>query len=105
YSSDEHYYMQPGWYLDNVHRFDAFDRAKPKVFVGEYASEDNRQFNAVAEAAYLTGIERNADIVDMACYAPLFAKYGSTQWTKADLIWFDNQQLVKTPNYYVQQLF
>ncbi|WP_442485250.1 alpha-L-arabinofuranosidase C-terminal domain-containing protein [Aeoliella sp. SH292] len=105
YSSDEHYYMQPGWYLDNVRRFDAFDRAKPKVFVGEYASEDNRQFNAVAEAAYLTGIERNADIVDMACYAPLFAKYGSTQWTKADLIWFDNQQLVKTPNYYVQQLF
>lgn len=105
YSTDEHYYMPPQWYLDNIHRFDNFDRSKPKVFVGEYASEGNTQFNAVAEAAYLTGVERNADIVDMTCYAPLFAKYGSTQWTKADLIWFDNKSLVKTPNYYVQQLF
>ncbi|WP_425395557.1 alpha-L-arabinofuranosidase C-terminal domain-containing protein [Aeoliella sp.] len=105
YSSDEHYYMPPEWYLSNVHRFDNFDRSKPKVFVGEYASEGNTQYNAVAEAAYLTGVERNADIVDMTCYAPLFAKYGSTQWTKADLIWFDNKSLVKTPNYYVQQFF
>jgi alpha-L-arabinofuranosidase len=105
YSTDEHYYMQPGWYLDNVHRFDKFDRRKPKVFVGEYASEGNTQFNAVAEAAYLTGVERNADIVHMTCYAPLFAKLGFTQWTKANLIWFNNEALVKTPNYYVQQLF
>jgi alpha-L-arabinofuranosidase len=105
YSTDEHYYMQPGWYLDNINRFDKFDRRKPKVFVGEYASEGNTQFNAVAEAAYLTGVERNADVVDMTCYAPLFAKNKFTQWTKANLIWFTNDALVKTPNYYVQQLF
>jgi alpha-L-arabinofuranosidase len=105
YNSDEHYYMSPDWYLRNVNRFDNFDRNKPKIFVGEYASEGNTLFNAVAEAAYLTGVERNGDMVDMTCYAPLFAKIGSTQWTKADLIWFTNKQVVKTPNYYVQQLF
>ena len=105
YSTDEHYYMPPNWYLENAARFDSFRRNEPKVFVGEYASEGNTQFNAVAEAAYLTGVERNADIVDMTCYAPLFAKYDFTQWPRADLIWFDNQELVKTPNYYVQQLF
>lgn len=105
YSTDEHYYMQPGWFLNNVNRFDKFDRRKPKIFVGEYASEGNKQFNAVAEAAFLTGIERNADVVDMTCYAPLFAKFGFTQWTHADLIWFTNNAVVKTPNYYVQQLF
>ena len=105
YSSDEHYYMPPSWYLANVDRFDKFDRKLPKIFVGEYASEGNTQFNAVAEAAYLTGIERNADIVDMTCYAPLFAKIRATQWPRADLIWFTNDRLMKTPNYYVQQLF
>ena len=105
FSTDEHYYMQPGWFLDNTHRFDNFDRRKPKIFVGEYASEGNTLFNAVAEAAFLCGVERNADIVDMTCYAPLFAKYDFTQWTRANLIWFDNQRVVKTPNYYVQQLF
>ncbi|QDU55511.1 alpha-L-arabinofuranosidase C-terminal domain-containing protein [Aeoliella mucimassa] len=105
YSSDEHYYMNPNWYLSNTRRFDSFDRNKPKIFVGEYASEGNSMFNAMAEAAYLTGIERNADIVDMTCYAPLLAKYNYTQWPKADLIWFDNTQVVRTPNYYVQQMF
>lgn len=105
YSSDEHYYMNPQWYLDNVDRFDEFDRDKPKIFVGEYASEGNTQFNAVAEAAFLTGVERNADLVDMTCYAPLFAHVDHTQWTRANLIWFDQRRLVKTPNYYVQQMF
>ena len=60
YSTDEHYYMRPNWYLENINRFDNFNRDKPKVFVGEYASEGNTQFNAVAEAAYLMGIERNS---------------------------------------------
>lgn len=105
YSTDEHYYMSPNWFVQNADRFDSFDRSQPKVFVGEYASEGNTLVNAVAEAAYLTGVERNADIVDMTCYAPLFAKYDYTQWSAADLIWFDNEKLVKTPNYYVQQLF
>jgi len=104
YSSDEHYYMSPQWFIANQNRFDKFDRSKPKIFVGEYASQGNTLFNALAEAVYLTGIERNGDIVDMACYAPLFANVNHTQW-KTDLIYFDNRNLVKTPNYYVQQLF
>jgi alpha-L-arabinofuranosidase len=105
HSSDEHYYMPPSWFVNNSHRFDTFDRNKPMIFVGEYASEGNAQSNAIAEAVYLTGIERNADIVDMTCYAPLLAKYEHAQWTRADLIWFDNEQIVRTPNYYVQQMF
>lgn len=105
YSFDEHHYMHPDWYLNNTHRFDTFDRRAPKVFIGEYASEGNAQFNAVAEAAYLTGVERNADLVEMTAYAPLLAKIGRTQWNKANLIWFTNNTVVKTPNYYVQQLF
>ena len=105
YSTDEHYYLPPYWYFANTNRFDTFRRDKPKIFVGEYASEGNTLYNALSEAAYLTGIERNADIVDMTCYAPLFAKYDYTQWTAANMIWFDNKTVVRTPNYYVQQLF
>jgi len=103
--SDEHYYQAPEWFINNQHRFDDFDRSKPKVFVGEYASRGNSLYNAVAEACYLTGIERNADIVHMTAYAPLFARYGFTQWRAANLIWFDHKTVVRTPNYYVQQLF
>lgn len=105
HSSDEHYYSHPEWYLQNLDRFDRVERSGPKIFVGEYASRGNTMFNAVAEAAYLTGIERNGDVVDMACYAPLLARYGFTQWGAANLIWFDHRTVVRTPNYYVQQLF
>ncbi len=107
YSSDEHYYMSPDWFIANQNRFDNFDRSKPKIFVGEYASHShgNTLYDAVAEAAFLTGVERNGDIVDMTCYAPLFAHVDHTQWGAADLIWFDKRTTVKTPNYYVQQLF
>ena len=104
YSSDEHYYEPPGWFIANQNRFDSFDRSKPKIFVGEYGSQGNTLFNAIAEAAYLTGIERNGDIVDMACYAPLFANVEHIQWTP-DLIFFNKRKVVRTPNYYVQQLF
>ncbi len=108
YSSDEHYYMPPQWFLDNTHRFDNFDRSKPKIFVGEYAAHEsdrrNTQFSAISEAAYLTGIERNGDMVDMTCYAPLFGHLLHSQWNP-DLIYFDNRKLIKTANYYVQQLF
>ncbi|TWT85158.1 Extracellular exo-alpha-L-arabinofuranosidase precursor [Planctomycetes bacterium CA13] len=103
--SDEHYYESPEWFIANAHRFDNFDRSKTKVFVGEYASRGNQLYNAVAEAVYLTGIERNADLVQMTAYAPLFARYDYTQWTAADLIWFNHDTVVRTPNYYVQQLF
>lgn len=104
YSSDEHYYERPDWFIRNQHRFDDFDRNKPKIFVGEYASTGNTLFNALSEAAYLTGIERNGDIVDMTCYAPLFARNEVGGW-RPDLIFFDNRQVMLTPNYHVQQLF
>lgn len=104
YSSDEHYYEDPAWYLDNVKRFDTFDRNKPKIFVGEYASKGSTLFNALSEAAYLTGIERNGDIVDMTCYAPLFGNIHHCQWNP-NLIYFDQRTVVRTPNYHVQQLF
>ena len=104
HSSDEHYYESPDWFIAQQHRFDSFDRKKPKIFVGEYASQGNTLYNALGEAVYLTGIERNGDIVDMACYAPLFARIGRTQWTP-DLIFFDQRNVVLPPNYYVQQLF
>ncbi|TWU37438.1 alpha-L-arabinofuranosidase C-terminal domain-containing protein [Novipirellula artificiosorum] len=103
--SDEHYYQAPKWFINNQHRFDDWDRSLVPVFVGEYASRGNAMLNAVSEAAYLTGIERNGDIVHMTAYAPLFARYGFTQWKTANLIWFDHKTVVKTPNYHVQQLF
>jgi len=108
YSSDEHYYMSPQWFFANTDRFDSFDRSKPLIFIGEYAAHDversNTLYSALSEAAYLTGVERNADIVDMTCYAPLFGHRYHSQW-EPDLIYFDNRDVVKSANYYIQQLF
>ncbi len=101
---DEHYYKEPQWFLNNQYRYDAYDRNKAKVYLGEYASWGNKLHNALAEAIYMVGLERNGDVVRMASYAPLLAKKGRTQW-KTDLIFFDNKSVVLTPNYYVQQLF
>jgi alpha-L-arabinofuranosidase len=110
---DEHCYDKPQWFFENTHRYDHYDRSGPKVFMGEYAAQSvavlstNNQNNletALAEAAYLTGLERNADVVRMASYAPLFAHVDGWQW-KPDLIWTDNLRVFGTPNYYVQQLF
>jgi alpha-L-arabinofuranosidase len=101
---DEHYYESPKWFLTNNRRYDTYDRAKPKVYLGEYASRGNTLFNAVAEAAYMTSLERNGDVVRLASYAPLLAKEGHTQWNP-DLIYFNNSTVVPTVNYYVQQLF
>ncbi len=101
---DEHYYEKPKWFLTNNRRYDTYDRAKPKVYLGEYASWGNTLFNAVAEAAYMTSLERNGDVVHLASYAPLLAKEGHTQWNP-DLIYFNNRTVVPTANYYVQQLF
>jgi alpha-L-arabinofuranosidase len=105
HSSDEHYYNDPAWFIKNQNRFDTVDRNGPKRFVGEYASNGNTLFNAIAEAVYLTGIERNGDIVEMAAYAPLLAHVDHIDWPKANMIYFDRNGLVKTPNYYVQQMF
>jgi alpha-N-arabinofuranosidase len=110
---DEHYYMSPEWFLQNSGRYDHYDRSGPKVFAGEYAAQttgaarpDNRNNwqAALAEAAFMTGLERNGDVVRMASYAPLLAHVDAWQWTP-DLIWFDNLRSYGTPNYYVQQIF
>ena len=110
---DEHFYSSCDWFLQNATRYDHYDRNGPKIFVGEYAAQSDRIGSlknvnnlrtALAEAAFMTGIERNADVVTMASYAPLFAHVTDWQWTP-DLIWFDNARSYASPNYYVQQLF
>jgi len=105
---DEHYYKDPQWFLSNAKRYDTYDRKGPKVFAGEYACHPSNKKNdfegALSEAAFMTGFERNADVVNMCTYAPLFAHVDGWQW-RPDLIWFDNLRSVKTPNYYVQQLY
>jgi len=110
---DEHYYMNPQWFLANAGRYDHYDRSGPKVFAGEYAAQTagvarsdnhNNWEAAITEAAFMTGLERNADVVRMASYAPLFAHVDAWQWTP-DAIWFDNLRSYGTPNYYVQALF
>jgi alpha-L-arabinofuranosidase len=101
---DEHYYESPQWFLANNQRYDSYDRRKPKVYLGEYASRGNALFNALAEAAYMTSLERNGDVVRLASYAPLLAREGHTQWNP-DLIYFNNSTVVPTVNYYVQALF
>lgn len=101
---DEHYYMEPKWFLDNHFRYDAYDRNKSKVYIGEYASRGNSLFNALCEAAYMTSLERNGDVVHMASYAPLLANQSHTSWNP-NLIYFSNTAVAPTVNYYVQQLF
>ena len=110
---DEHSYAKPAWFFDNAHRYDNYDRNGPKVFMGEYAAQSDHTVSvknrntfecALAEAAYLTGLERNADVVRMASYAPLFAHIDAWQWTP-NLIWTDNLRTVRTANYQVQSLF
>ncbi len=101
---DEHYYCQPDWFLTNGHRYDSYKRNSTRVYLGEYASWGNKTRNAIAEAAFMTSLERNADVVSMASYAPLLAKAGFTQW-KTDMIFFNNIKACATINYYVQKLF
>jgi alpha-L-arabinofuranosidase len=110
---DEHSYALPDWFFSNTHRYDSYDRNGPKVFMGEYAAQSvavvstknrNNLECALAEAAYLTGLERNADVVRMASYAPLFSNTEAWQWTP-DLIWVDSLHVSLTPNYFVQQMY
>lgn len=95
---DEHYYTNPGWFLANQCRYDSYNRNASRVYLGEYASWGNKLINAIAEAAYMTSLERNGDVVWMASYAPMLAKKGFTQW-KTDMIFFDNVHICPTPNY------
>lgn len=105
---DEHYYQSLPWFWNNLHRYDSYDRTKSKVYLGEYAAHDERRRttlrSALAEAAFLTGLERNADVVPFASYAPLLGKRGFTQWNP-NLIYFSNTEVAPTINYHVQQLF
>jgi alpha-N-arabinofuranosidase len=110
---DEHYYANPEWFFQNATRYDNYDRNSFKIFAGEYAAQSkftcspDNQNNwkcALSEAAFMTGLERNADVVYMCSYAPLFAHVDAWQWTP-DLIWFDNLRSLGTANYYVQKLF
>ena len=105
---DEHYYKSPEWFRSNAGRYDNYDRKGPKVFAGEYAAHAKHDPNsweaALSEAAFMTGLERNADVVYQATYAPLFAHVEGWQW-RPDLIWFDNLTSVRSANYYVQQLY
>ncbi|MDR2773388.1 MAG: carbohydrate binding domain-containing protein [Tannerella sp.] len=106
---DEHFYRPEEWFLRQGARYDDYDRNGPKVFAGEYACHGRgkkwNHFNAaLLEAAFMTGLERNADIVHMATYAPLFAHVEGWQW-RPDMIWFDNMNCVRTTSYYVQQLY
>jgi alpha-N-arabinofuranosidase len=110
---DEHFYQPPSWFLENVGRYDSYPRQGPRVFVGEYAAHLPGGANgmrpstleaALAESAFMTGLERNADLVTMSAYAPLLAHVDGWQWTP-NLIWFDNLRSFGTPSYYAQQLF
>jgi alpha-L-arabinofuranosidase len=110
---DEHCYSNPEWFFNNTHRYDQYDPKGPKVFMGEYAAQSDKVVSvrnrnnlecALAEAAYMIGLERNAGVVRMASYAPLFAHVDAWQWTP-NLIWTDNLRVYGTPSYYTQQLF
>jgi alpha-L-arabinofuranosidase len=100
---DEHGYKSPRWLFENLDRYDHYDRSGPGVYLGEYGSKGNTLLNALAEAAYMMALERNGDIVRLASYAPLLAKVDHTQWVP-DLIYFDNQRVLRTANYWVQQM-
>ncbi len=112
YAVDEHYYVKPEWFYDHTNFYDEYPR-NVKVFSGEYAAHPVNGMNrpdantlggALAEAAFLTGVERNADVVVLASYAPLFARVGYAQWSP-DMIWFDDARAYGTPSYYVQKLY
>ena len=112
YAVDEHYYVKPEWFYEHTDFYDEYPR-DVKVFSGEYAAHPTNGMNkdyantlggALAEAAFLTGVERNADVVVLASYAPLFARVGYAQWSP-DMIWFDETKAYGTPSYYVQKLY
>lgn len=106
---DEHFYRPESWFLKSGLRYENYDRKGPKVFAGEYACHGkgkkwNHFETSLLEAAFMTDLERNADIVQMATYAPLLAHVEGWQW-RPDMIWYDNTRLFKTVSYYVQQMY
>lgn len=106
---DEHFYRDEHWFLSHGLRYEGYDRKGPKVFAGEYACHGkgkkwNHFETSLYEAAFMTDLERNADVVDMATYAPLFAHVDGWQW-RPDMIWYDNTRMFKTVSYFVQQMY
>ena len=106
---DEHFYRNEEWFLKSGLRYDNYDRKGPKVFAGEYACHGkgkkwNHYEASIYEAAFMTDMERNADVVWMTAYAPLFAHVEGWQW-RPDLIWYDNTRIFKSVSYYVQQMY
>jgi alpha-L-arabinofuranosidase len=105
---DEHYYQTPGWFIHNQDFYDRYDRSKSKVYLGEYAAHlpgrPNNLETALAEAIFLTSLERNGDVVIMTSYAPLLAKERFTNWNP-DLIYFNNTEVKPTVGYHVQKLY
>lgn len=102
---DEHYYEQPGWFVNHQDYYDAYDRSQPKVYLGEYASRGKDPLdNALAEGIYLCGVERNGDVVEMASYAPLLSKDGYSNWSP-DMIYFTNSKFRLTDSFIVQSMF
>ena len=113
YAVDEHYYMPPVWFTEHADFYDEYPR-DVKVFSGEYAAHPargtapgrhhNTTVGALSEAAFLTGVEKNSDVVVLSSYAPLFARKDFTQWAP-DMIWFDSESVDRTPSYYVQKMY
>lgn len=106
---DEHYYSNPGTFISYATKYDSYNRSGPHVFVGEYAVTSGygtygNLSAALGEASFMTGMERNSDIVLMASYAPLFGNVNNMQW-QPNLIYFNSSQSFGTPSYYVQQMF
>ena len=116
-ATDQHYYNDPGWFLTHTDYYDEENYSRDEkdldstkygggipVFLGEYAARSNTWKAGLAEAAYMTGLERNGDIVKMAAYAPLFGNTTATHWSP-NLIWFNNTSVTKSVDYYAQQVF
>ncbi|NMM94598.1 alpha-L-arabinofuranosidase C-terminal domain-containing protein [Bifidobacterium oedipodis] len=101
---DEHSYQSPSWWFHNLHHYDEADREGPKVYLGEYGSRDTHLINGLSEAAFMSHMELNGDVVAMASYAPLFCKNGHNSWDP-DLIYFDNERVYHPYSYWVQQMF
>ena len=102
---DEHYYEQPGWFVNHQDYYDNYDRQQPKVYLGEYASRGKDALdNALAEGIHLCNVERNGDVVEMASYAPLLSKDGYSNWSP-DMIYFNNNKVRASQSYEVQKMF
>ncbi|HEV6955203.1 MAG TPA: alpha-L-arabinofuranosidase C-terminal domain-containing protein [Promicromonospora sp.] len=100
---DEHSYRSPRWLLQHLDRFDHYDRSGPAVYLGEWAAHTSTMRSALAEAAYMTAVERSSDVVRLSSYAPLLARVGSTQWLP-DLVYFTDDEVRPSPSYHVQRM-